>query len=536
MGKAHTGQRHAREMVGLARDLPQTGRVGQLRPVVCGKFVRDAENVECFEGGEGGNSPEGFGAFGKKQRRQLFQARCPRHSRPARALAEGEPLKTAQCFDALQMRQRVHIPQVQLCERQLSQRSQIPDRAFADGELLQLREMPYEIEPVERGVECQIQQPQRPARAVGRDDVVGGERAPHAQGRPPGQPAQPGEMLPCTGRHLDVLPVGKNSDDLSRVGVGVEPVPVAGQLLEDACRGVVPELLQQHQRRVRPHLGRRVGHGHSLVHVQVVHIGQQLQHHPAQRHQRLGLIDAPRRNQLSRPLLHLRPHRGVQFRGVLQAGRRQQVQPAAALLLRIAPAHEPPQQLCSLVGAGVGDGHPDDVLPLVEVGVLHQDAEVALLHGGLGAQIVLEGAVDEVDRTVAGLAQQPGPHQQEVEDLFRRALFGDVRHRGEHPLYHSDRVVLRHFGATVADEPVGELLQQLDLGLLVQFDGALTGVHGALPVATFQEHRQCRVVQGLAPAREEAVPFPVQGADEAAHQRVGGEARKIRLRPYGCAE
>lgn len=63
-------------------------------------------------------------------------------------------------------------------------------------------------------------------------------------------------------------------------------------------------------------------------------------------------------------------------------------------------------------GAAQGHRHPYDVLPLVLVRIVQQQREITLLDDGLGAQIVLEGAVDEVDAARDRLPQQTGALQQ----------------------------------------------------------------------------------------------------------------------------
>ncbi|MGX1251160.1 hypothetical protein RKD48_003671 [Streptomyces ambofaciens] len=75
---------------------------------------------------------------------------------------------------------------------------------------------------------------------------------------------------------------------------------------------------------------------------------------------------------------------------MLQAGQGQQGQPRGVL------RQQAPQQPRPLTGPGVRHRHADDVLPLRVARVAREDVEVALLDRVPRAQVVLEGAVDEV--------------------------------------------------------------------------------------------------------------------------------------------
>ena len=171
-------------------------------------------------------------------------------------------------------------------------------------------------------------------------------------------------------------------------------------------------------------------------------------------------------------------------------------------------------------------------------GVAHQQPEVPVLHRRLRTQVVLEGAVDEFDGAEGGLAEQAAAYEEVAQDLRGVALRGGGRQGRQHVGDDALGAVAVHLGLVVADEPVGEPLEQLDLGEFGEVDAAvaLVAEHVALLVAARQQHRQGGVVQLLAPVREVAAPVAVQCADQAAHQRVGGEPAEVGLGPHGVEE
>lgn len=87
-------------------------------------------------------------------------------------------------------------------------------------------------------------------------------------------------------------------------------------------------------------------------------------------------------------------------------------------------------------------------------------------------------------------------------------------------------------GAPVADQPVREPLEQLELGLL----GQVRQPQAPLAVPAVQQHRQGGRVELLAARGQEAAPFAVQGADEPAQQRIGGQPGQVRLGAYGLQQ
>ncbi|CAM5384790.1 hypothetical protein SANTM175S_06396 [Streptomyces antimycoticus] len=215
---------------------------------------------------------------------------------------------------------------------------------------------------------------------------------------------------------------------------------------------------------------------------------------------------------------------------MLQAGHGQQEETKRRLGAVLVACHvqQLAQQLRPLARPPMRDRHADDVLPLRVMRVADQQAHIPRLHRRLRAQIVLEGAVDEVHRAHGGLAQEPTPQEQMAQDgrgVAQRLGGGD---RGEGLLDEVLRAVAVQLGLAVADQVVGEPLEELELGLLVELDVARR-VDVALGVAPGQQHRQRRVVQRLAARWQIAAPGAVQGADQPAHQRVRGEAAEILL-------
>lgn len=99
-----------------------------------------------------------------------------------------------------------------------------------------------------------------------------------------------------------------------------------------------------------------------------------------------------------------------------------------------------------------------------------QQPEIPVLHGCLGAEVVLEGPVDEVDGAGRRFAEQTAAQQQMAEDRRCVALLsggGYGRQRlADDPL----RPVPVEFRTAVADQPVGQPLEKLDLRLVAQLD------------------------------------------------------------------
>jgi hypothetical protein len=213
---------------------------------------------------------------------------------------------------------------------------------------------------------------------------------------------------------------------------------------------------------------------------------------------------------------------------VFQAGHGQQVQPDPVPLGLVAALDQRLQQARPLLRAAVGDGHPDDVLPLVAVGVADDEGDVAGLDRLAGGQVVLERAVDEVGQALGRFAQQAGAFQQVAVDRVGVALRGGLRHGGQDAFQDGDGVGAFDLVVAVAQEPVGELLEQQRLCLGVQRQ---LGPHLPLPVPAFQEHPQRRVVECRAAVREVAVAGPVQGAHHRAHQRVGRQPGEVLAAP-----
>ena len=110
-----------------------------------------------------------------------------------------------------------------------------------------------------------------------------------------------------------------------------------------------------------------------------------------------------------------------------------------------------------------------------------------------------------------------------------------MRHLGQGTPELGDGVGLFHLRAVVADHPVGQLLQELDLRLLRQPQRVRYG-DGALHVTPFQQHGERGVVEVLAAVRQEAVALAVQRAKQPAHQRVDGEAAEVGVGAHGVEE
>ena len=108
------------------------------------------------------------------------------------------------------------------------------------------------------------------------------------------------------------------------------------------------------------------------------------------------------------------------------------------LLLYMVPLHlvgalqQPPDQLLPLRRCGVPRRHDDDLVPLVVVGVAHQQRKTLLLHQRLRRQVLLEGPVQESHPVLRRALEQPAAHQQVPEHLLRP--LPDPVHRRQGPL------------------------------------------------------------------------------------------------------
>ena len=124
------------------------------------------------------------------------------------------------------------------------------------------------------------------------------------------------------------------------------------------------------------------------------------------------------------------------------------------------------------------------------------------------------------------LAEQAAAVQEVGEDRVRLVVRRRLRHGRHRGPYEGLRVRTVHLRAPVERQPVREALDELDLRGLAELD-AVRVAHVALTVAAQQQHRQRRVVQRLAAAWQEAAAVAVQGADQPAHERVGGESGDV---------
>lgn len=326
--------------------------------------------------------------------------------------------------------------------------------------------------------------------------------------------------------HLDGPLPGQVREDLSGVLFPVEAVPGRGEELLHVGAGVFPEPGQELQCRLAAHADRRVHHsGRGAVVDAVLRAGQQSQHQIATGPRHFPRrLEGGRRNMGGQPVLHPPPHRRRHLGRVPQPGRRQQG-PARGSQLR-----QPAQHLLRLLRSGMGEGEQDHVVPLVQVGVVDQQVEVHLLHGEPGPQVVLEGAVQEVHLALGGLAQQPGAQQQCAVDLLPTGV-GQVQ-RGQRPVHDPERLVPVHLLPAVADQPPRQLLQQLHLRGIREAH-PVGAVQLPFPVPAFQEHGQGGLVERPAVLGQETPPVPVQGAQHAAHERIGGQPVQLGGAPHG---
>ncbi len=161
-----------------------------------------------------------------------------------------------------------------------------------------------------------------------------------------------------------------------------------------------------------------------------------------------------------------------------------------------------------------------------------EDVEVTLFDGVPRSQVVLEGAVDEVHDVVGRTAQHPAAQQEGPQDRRRVPLPGRRRQRGQRALHDPLGRLQGHLGPAAQHQGVGDALEQFELGRFAQLR-SFGRAHAALPVAPGEQHGEGGVVQFLAPGGQVAAALAVQGADQAAHERVGGEAGQVPLGAQG---
>jgi hypothetical protein len=174
----------------------------------------------------------------------------------------------------------------------------------------------------------------------------------------------------------------------------------------------------------------------------------------------------------------------------------------------------------------VADGEPDHIFPLVVAAGLGDQVEVLGLNGGLGPEVVLECAVDEVHHADRRLPQQSAAQQQVAEDVLGAVGRRHVWHGRELLADDAYRGGLGRLGSSVADQPVRDPLEQLDLCLLRRGE---TVRHGdlALLVAAHEQHGERGGIQLHAAVGEMGEPVAVKGADERAHQGDGGQPVQV---------
>ncbi len=323
-------------------------------------------------------------------------------------------------------------------------------------------------------------------------------------------------------------------DDLVGVFGAVEARPGQQEFGTDRWPGVFHELCEVGHGGVRSDPG---GRDHDVVGVHVVELlraREQAQEQRADLRQGAGLLRVRRGDEGGGARFDGRAYSGVEGGGVLEAGGGEQVDAGAGALVGgfLAAGEEVADDGDAFGGTGEGDRHPDDVLPLVVVGTAGEEPEVAFLDRRPRAQEVLEGAVDELHRVGSRFPQEPAALEEVLEDdgrVTQGGRFLDRRQCAGDDLLGAGTVHLR---AAVLDQPVREALQQVELWLLPQ----VRDRHVAFAVAAAQQHGQGGLVEVLAAVREVAVPVAVEGADQSAHQGVGGQASEIGLGPYGGEE
>ncbi|CAM5394291.1 hypothetical protein SGLAM104S_00715 [Streptomyces glaucescens] len=326
-------------------------------------------------------------------------------------------------------------------------------------------------------------------------------------------------------------------DDLLPVRPQREPVPCPGQLRPYLQGGMPAEPGQHREGRFRADQRRRDDDRPRLLLAQSLRPGQQLQGERPRLRQGAGLLGGAGRDQHRGPPLHLGPDQRVEFRGVFQTGQRQQPYAGARGARQpVRGVDQAAQQIGAFTGPGVRYRHADHVRPLGVRRAAHQQPEVAVLHGGPRPEVVLEGAVHELDRPLRRFAEQAAAQQQMAEDPLRVALRRGGRQGGQHVGDDPDGAFAVQLGLVVADQPVGEPLEELDLGEFGEVHPVPRGDHVAFLVPAGEQHRQGGVVQLLPSVREVAAPVAVQGADQTAHERVGGELPEVGLGADGVEQ
>ncbi len=131
-----------------------------------------------------------------------------------------------------------------------------------------------------------------------------------------------------------------------------------------------------------------------------------------------------------------------------------------------------------------------------------------VLHRRPRAQVVLEGAVDELDGAEGGFAEQAAADEKVAQDRRGVALRGGGREGRQDVGDDAFGTVAVHLGLVVADEPVGQALEELDLREFREVDAACAfgREHVALLVTARQQHGQGSVVQLLSAVRQIAPP------------------------------
>ena len=269
-------------------------------------------------------------------------------------------------------------------------------------------------------------------------------------------------------------------------------------------------------------------HARRLLLGQPVRAGQQVQHERSGLGQQFRVVEAGRRDEPRGRLLDLAPGLvGVHHVGLLQAGRRDQVQPIAnprlGARLGVA-AQQVGQDPLALAWPGVRHRHDDHVVPVVQVGLLDEMVQVAGVDDLLRGEIVAERAVHELHLAGIRLAEQPGAFEGVLQHPAR---FGVVRAQPTHGVRDAAFGLLAgHQDVLVLHQRVREPLQQNGLLLLVQRRHTVEP-DAAVLVPADEQQFQRGVVQALAVAGQVHVAVLVQRADQAAQQRVGRQPAQL---------
>jgi hypothetical protein len=161
-------------------------------------------------------------------------------------------------------------------------------------------------------------------------------------------------------------------EDFVGVVVGVEAVPVDLQCRLHAFHGAGAEFFHDGEGGVAADEAGGADDGFGFIVFQAVWAGEEVEDDWADRGQGEGFVDAAWGQEGGGALLDFVAGGGVDFGGVFQAGGGEQVQAGAVFGGAVAAGDEAVEQGGAFVGAGVGDGHADDVFPLVVVGVADQ--------------------------------------------------------------------------------------------------------------------------------------------------------------------